>query len=107
MPPSCRGREKLTSLLDRRIGQKQLDDWKSLRRFYAAVAQHGGHETGVHMSQSAIGSSEALMGQLPCSTFAKVCSEEPLREKTRGGQANVTIYVIAVEASPQWQRVLY
>ena len=89
MSPLChqvrRGREKLTSLPDRRIGQRKLDDWKFLHRFYASVAEHEGHETGVHMSQSAIGGSEALVGQSPCSTFAKVCSEEPLRE--RGGDA--------------------
>ena len=77
-----------------------------MHRFYVARAEDGGHETGVTKSQSAIGSSEALVGQLPCPTFAKVCSEEPLREETHGGQANVTVYVMAVEASPQWQRVL-
>ena len=81
-PPLLRCPEQLTSLPDRRIGQRQLDDWKSLHRLYAAVAKRGSHKTVEDWSRSTIGSSEALVDQSSRSTITKLRSQEPLREKT-------------------------
>ena len=60
------------------------------------------------MSQFAVGGSEALMGQSPCSTFAKsLLRGTTEREDAWRSNKCDDLYVIAVEASPQWQLVLY
>ena len=90
VPPSP---EKLTSLPDGRIGQQKLDDWKSMHRFYAAVAKRGSHKIVEHGCQSTIGSSEALVGQSPCSACAKLYAQGPLRAKTHRHQGLVSMCI--------------
>ncbi len=93
VPPCQRCRERLTSLPDRRIGQRELDDWKSLHRFYVVVAKYGSHTIVQHRSRSTTGSSEALVGQSPRSTFSKHFTQEPLRRMTGEDQSLVSICV--------------
>ena len=93
VPPCRHCRERLTRLPDRRIGQRKLDDWKPLRRFYAVVAKYGSHKIVQHRSRSTIGSSEALVGQSPRSTFFKHFTQEPPRRMTDVDQSLVSTYV--------------
>ncbi len=86
-------RERLTSRPDRRIGQRKLDDWKPLRRFYVVVAKRGSHTIVQHRSRSTTGSSEALMSQSPRSTLSKHFTQEPLRRMTGEDQSLVSICV--------------